>query len=87
MRRLLFHCLLMQAKNSGLLDALECSGLTCFDTYIFSSPTGFHPVGKFFYIFSKNFSENFKIWPFPIGIESERGNKPASRCMRGGENS
>lgn len=32
------------------------------------------------------FSEKRKIWHFPIGIESERGNKLTSRCMKGGEN-
>lgn len=31
------------------------------------------------------FGAKRKIWSVRIGIESERGRKPASRCMRGGE--
>ena len=43
-------------------------------------------TGEFFAFF-QIFDEKRKIWPVRIGIESERGNKPTSRCMRGGENS
>lgn len=40
-------------------------------------------VKKFFQIFAQKCPKG----TFQIGIGNERGNKPASRCMRGGENS
>ena len=83
----MMRLLAITSKDWGLSDVVPYIELDFFNTSILSSPTvPMIPLGRFF-SFYQIFNEKRKIWPVRIGIESERGNKPASRCMRGGENS